>query len=86
MYDLAADVDGRAEGLECNFDDVDGAHHSGAETSWLEQQHPLFTRGSVGGAVMGNGFGDSSSHILKYTNGRDQGTGQNCGPRVLNRW
>jgi hypothetical protein len=47
MDNFAADVDGRAEGVESNLDDVDSADYSGAEPSWFEQQHTLFTRGSV---------------------------------------
>jgi len=76
MDDLAADVDGRAESLKSDLDDVDGADDSGAETTWFEQQHPLFAAGSVGGAVMGNGFDGSYGHISKYTNGRVKGTGE----------
>src|ERR1035441_2688718 len=80
MDDLAADVDGRAEGLQSDLDDVDGADDSGAKTTWFEQQHPLFATGSVArtmiGTVMGNGFDSSYSHISKYTNGRGKGTGE----------
>ena len=74
MDDFAAHVDGRAEGLESDLDDVDGADYSGAETTWFEQQHPLFATRSVArtlmGTVMGNGFNGSSGHISKYTNVR----------------
>ena len=63
MDDLAANVDGRAEGFESDLDDVDRAHHAGAEAPWLEQQDPLLTGGSPGGVTVGDGVEDSRSHI-----------------------
>ena len=71
MDNLAADVDGGAEGFKSDLHDVDGAYDAGAKTARLEQQHPLLTGGRTAGAVMGSGFGDSTSHIFEYTNGRD---------------
>ena len=47
MDDLAAHVNGRAEGFKGDFDDVDGAHHAGAKTARFEQQHPLLAGGSA---------------------------------------
>ena len=57
MDDLAADIDGRPEGLESDFHDVDGPDYAGAKAPWLEQQHLLLARGSAFGAEMGNGVG-----------------------------
>ncbi len=62
MNDLAAHIDGRAEGFKSDLDDVDRAHHAGAEAPWLEQQNPLLTRGSPGGVTVGDGVEDSRSH------------------------
>ena len=36
--DLLAHVNGRAEGLQGDADDVDGAHHAGAEAAGLQQK------------------------------------------------
>ena len=86
MDDLAAHVNGRAEGLKGDLDDIDGAHHAGAETARLEQQHPLLAGGSPWGTVTGNGIEDSCSHIFKYTNRRDETIGKKCpGLRCLSR-
>src|SRR5271167_1216175 len=80
MDNFAAHIDGRAEGVESDLDDVDSADYSSAEPSRFEQQHTLFARGSVAGAAMGtvigDGFDGSSGHISKYTNGRVKGTGE----------
>ena len=39
--DLLADVDRRAERLQRNANDVDGAHHAGAKASRLQQKKGL---------------------------------------------
>jgi hypothetical protein len=39
--DFLADIDGRAEGLEGDADNVNGAHHAGAEAPRLEQKQSL---------------------------------------------
>ncbi len=44
MDDLLADVNRRPEGLERDADDVDGAHHAGAEATRLQQKHSLGVR------------------------------------------
>src|SRR5438552_3130539 len=36
--DLLADVDGRSKGFQCDPDNVDGPHHSSAESTWLQKQ------------------------------------------------
>ncbi len=79
MDDLAAHVDGSAEGFKSDPHDIDRAHDTGAKTTRLEQQHPLLTGRSPAGAVMGGGFEYRSSHIIEYTNGRDLATGEKCG-------
>ena len=69
MDDFAAHVDGRAEGFKGDLDDVDGAHHAGAKTARLEQQHPFLAGGSAGGTVMGNGIEGSCGHPLSIPTG-----------------
>ena len=39
MDDLAANIDGRAECLQCNLDDIDGAHHARAKAARLGQKN-----------------------------------------------
>src|SRR5579871_4471784 len=49
VNNLAAHIDGRAEGLKGNVDDVNRAHHASTESTRLQQQHPLLAGGiSVG--------------------------------------
>ena len=82
MDDLAAHIDGGAEGFKGDLHDVDGADHAGAKAAWLKQQNLFLARGSARGAVMGNGFDDRCGHIFKYTNGRVETTGMGG----LNSW
>ena len=76
MYNLAAHVDGSAEGFKRNLHNVNGAHHASAKTTWFEQQHPLLGGVSPGGTVMGNGIEDSCGHIVQYTNGGVEAIGE----------
>ena len=76
MDDLAAHINGGAEGLKSNLYNVDGADHTGAKAAWLKEQNLFHASGSASGAVMGNGFDDRCGHISKYTNGRVETTGQ----------
>ena len=39
VHDLVPNVDGRAVDLQGALDDVDGTDDSGAEPSWLREQH-----------------------------------------------
>ena len=62
MDDFAADIDGRAEGLKSDFDDVDRADHAGAEAARLEQQHPLLVGDAARLATVESGVEDRGSH------------------------
>src|SRR5580658_4273271 len=83
MHNLAAHIDGRTEGFQGDFDNVDGAHHSGAETTRFEQQHPLLGGVSPGGIATGNGVEDSCGHTNKYTNGGVETIGEKWGWRDM---
>ena len=64
MNDLLADVDGCAEGIERDLDDVDSANDPGAEAARLEEKYPLGFRLAAGfdvGYVLKGGCGHVSS-------------------------
>ena len=56
MNNLAANINGRTEGFEGNFDDVDGANDACAEAAGLEQKHS-FVDGGVSLAIAGRDRG-----------------------------
>ena len=62
MHNFAADVNGRAKGLQSDFDNVNGAHHASTKTARFEQQHPLLAGGSLGAVTVRDGVEDSCSH------------------------
>ncbi len=53
MDDLLADVDGSAEGVERNLNDVDGANDAGAEATGLEEEN-AFGRLGLDGQDVGD--------------------------------
>ena len=67
MDDFAAHVDGGSEGLQGDFDDVDGAHHARAKAARLEQEDALLTGGSFAGITVGDGIKGSRSHYSIIT-------------------
>jgi hypothetical protein len=48
MNNLAANIDGRSEGIQGNLHHIDGAHHTSAKAARLEQENPLLFGGSLG--------------------------------------
>jgi len=62
MDDFPAHVDGGAEGFQGDLDDVDRAHHSGAEAARLKEQDSLLTGGSPGVGTVGDGIESGCSH------------------------
>lgn len=70
MDDLAANVDGSAEGLKGDLDDIDGAHHTGAKAARLQQQYSLLLGGSPGLATVRRGFEDSCGHSASISTGQ----------------
>jgi hypothetical protein len=79
MDDLAAHINRRSKGFQCDFDNVNRAHHARAKAAWLEQQHPLLTGGSLGVISVRDGFEDSCSHISQYTNRSMEKTAKKAG-------
>jgi len=67
--DLPAHVDGRAEGLKGDVDDIDGAHDPGAKTAGFEQQNALLTGGTIRLAERGEGWRGSCRHIPSIPTG-----------------
>jgi hypothetical protein len=74
MYNFAAHVDGRTKGLQSDLYNVDRAHHAGAKTARLQQQHPFLTGGSLGVGTVRDGIKQSCGHISQYTNASTAGT------------
>src|ERR1035437_1558392 len=67
MHNFAANIDGRAEGFQCDFHNVNRAHHSSAKAARFEQQHPLLTRGSLGAVTVRDGIKQSCSHTASIS-------------------
>src|ERR1700678_2681826 len=66
VHDLFAYVDGRAKGIECNLNDVDGSHNSGTEAARLEEKYPLSFR-FVAALVYRDALKGGCSHVYQYT-------------------
>ena len=67
--DFAANINRRAEGLQCDLHNVDGAHYARTKTTGFQKEHSLLTRGSPGGKPVGGGFKGSRSHFSIITIG-----------------
>jgi hypothetical protein len=74
MHNLAAHVNGRAEGFQGDLYNIDRAHHSGAKASRLEQQDPFLTGGSLGVVSVRDGIKQRCGHISQYTKASTEGT------------
>src|ERR1017187_3400778 len=77
MHNFPANIDGCAEGFQCDFDNVNRAHHSRAKSARLEQQHPLLTGGSLGAVTVRDGIKSSCSHTTSIPTAavKQQGSG-----------
>ena len=53
---FATHINGRAEGVEGDLDNVNGADHTGAEAAGFEQQDTLLAGETIGAAKVGDGF------------------------------
>jgi len=62
MDDLATNIDRRAKCLKRYLDDVDGAHHTGAEAARFEQKNPLLTGRCFAMGAIGDRIKRSCSH------------------------
>jgi hypothetical protein len=65
---LAAHVDGGAEGFKSDFNDVDGANYTGAKTARLKKKNALPISWIVALGVIGDGIERGYRHIDEYTN------------------
>ena len=63
MDNFAADIDGRAKGFQCNFDDVDCTNDTGAKPTRFKQKNPLLTRGSFTLDAVWDGIKRGYSHL-----------------------
>jgi hypothetical protein len=62
MDNFTPNIDWRAEGLESDFDDIDGANDAGTKTTWFQQKHPLLAGGIRSSCTVGDGIERSRSH------------------------